>query len=290
VSPPANDAHPRESTERWSARRETASVLPGNSKPIFIRSDSRHPRATHFSFRVFREFRGHLSDSPMKKLILWDIDGTLIRTNRAGIAALVRAFAQIHGREPDMTNVEVAGRTDRFIIRRMLEEHRLEPTAENVHAVLEGYLQLLQAEIQARPGRILPGILELLETLHRRTDVVQGLLTGNVQRGARIKLEHFRVWHYFEFGAFGDDSALRNELGPHALRRAQERHEIEFVPDRVFVIGDTPHDIECGKVIGARTIGVATGTYTVEQLAAHQPTAAFQDFSDPAALLRVIEA
>ncbi|MBA4136707.1 MAG: hydrolase [Opitutus sp.] len=225
----------------------------------------------------------------MKKLILWDIDGTLIRTNRAGIIALVRAFAEIHGREPDMTNVEVAGRTDRFIIRRMLEEDRVEPTPENVHAVLEGYLHLLQGEIATRPGRVLPGIVELLETLHHRTDVVQGLLTGNVQRGARIKLEHYRVWHYFEFGAFGDDSALRNELGPHALRRAKERHEIEFVPDRVFVIGDTPHDIECGKAIGARTIGVATGAYSLEQLAAHAPTATFPDFADTAAFLRVIE-
>lgn len=226
----------------------------------------------------------------MKKLILWDIDGTLIRTNRAGIAALVRAFAAIHRREPDMTNVEVAGRTDRFIIRRMLEEHGIDPTPENIHAVLEGYLQLLQSEIQARPGRVLPGILELLETLHHRTDIVQGLLTGNVQRGARIKLEHFRVWHYFEFGAFGDDSALRNDLGPHAVRRAKERHAVEFPPENVFVIGDTPHDIECGKVIGARTIGVATGGYTVEQLAAHQPTAVFTDFADTAALLRVMGA
>ena len=226
----------------------------------------------------------------MKKLILWDIDGTLIRTNRAGIAALVRAFAGIHGREPDMTNVEVAGRTDRYIIRRMLEEHGIDPAPANVHSVLEGYLQLLQAEIQTRPGRILPGILELLETLHRREDAVQGLLTGNVQRGARIKLEHYRVWHYFEFGAFGDDSPLRNELGPHAVRRARERHEVEFAPERTFVIGDTPHDVECGKVIGARTIAVATGTFTVEQLAAHAPTATFTDFSDTAAFLRVIDA
>lgn len=225
----------------------------------------------------------------MKKLILWDIDGTLIRTNRAGIVALVRAFAQVHGREPDMASVEVAGRTDRWIIGRMLEAHAIAPTLENIHAVLESYLQLLQGELLARPGRVLPGILELLETLHHRTDVVQGLLTGNVERGARIKLEHFRVWHYFQFGAFGDDSALRNELGPHALRRAQERHEIEFVPDRVWVIGDTPHDIECGKAIGARTIGVATGTFSLAQLAAHAPTAAFTDFADVAAFLRVLD-
>jgi phosphoglycolate phosphatase-like HAD superfamily hydrolase len=226
----------------------------------------------------------------MKKLILWDIDGTLIRTNRAGIVALVRAFAQLHGREPDMASIEVSGRTDRWIISRMLEHHGITASSENIHTILEGYLQLLQGEMVARPGRVLPGVLELLETLHHRTDIVQALLTGNVERGARIKLEHYRVWHYFAFGAFGDDSPLRNDLGPHALRRAKERHEIDFRPERTFVIGDTPHDIECGKVIGARTIAVATGNFTVEQLAAHTPTAVFADFADTAALLRVLDA
>jgi phosphoglycolate phosphatase-like HAD superfamily hydrolase len=85
-------------------------------------------------------------------------------------------------------------------------------------------------------------------------------------------------------------SPCRNDLGPHALRRAKEQHAVDFAPDHTFIIGDTPHDIECGKVIGARTIGVATGKYSVAELAAHQPTAVFQDFSDTAAFLRVIEA
>lgn len=226
----------------------------------------------------------------MKKLILWDIDGTLIRTNRAGIVALVRAFAAIHGTAPDIDKVEVAGRTDRWIIGRMLEQHGLAATPENIHAILEGYLQLLQGEIASRPGLVLPGIIELLEILHHRADVAQGLLTGNVQRGARIKLEHYRVAHYFEFGAFGDDSPLRNDLGPHAVQRARERHAIEFTADRIYVIGDTPHDIECGKVIGARTIAVATGGFSLEQLHAHAPTAAFADFSDTAAFLRLLDA
>ena len=226
----------------------------------------------------------------MQTLILWDIDGTLIRTNRAGIVALVRAFAAAHGREPDMASVEVAGRTDRWIIGRMLEAQGIAPTPEHIHAILEGYLQLLPPQLQATTGRVLPGVLELLETFHRRADVAQGLLTGNVERGARIKLEHFRVWHYFAFGAYGDDSALRNDLGPHALRRARERHAVEFAPDRVFVIGDTPHDIECGRVIGARTIAVATGGYSRADLEAHRPTAVFDDFSDPAALVRLVDA
>lgn len=226
----------------------------------------------------------------MKKLILWDIDGTLLRTGRAGIIALEQAFTQLHGREPDMSKVEVAGRTDKWITARMLEENGVPVTPQQVHDLVDAYLSLLPGEIATRPGRVLPGIQVLLDQLRARADVAQGLLTGNVQRGARIKLEHYRVWHYFEFGAFGDDSALRNELGPHALRRAKERHAVEFAPANTYIIGDTPHDIECGKVIGARTIGVATGSFTVAQLEAHAPTAVFPDFTDTAAFLRVIDA
>lgn len=226
----------------------------------------------------------------MKKLILWDIDGTLLRTNYAGIAALTRAFAQLHGREPDMSELDVSGRTDRWIAAGMLRAHGLPETDAHIHALLDAYLGLLPAELAARPGLVLPGILALLDALRARPDTAQGLLTGNLQRGARIKLEHYSVWHYFEFGAFGDDSPLRNDLGPHAVRRAEARHAATFPPDRTFVIGDTPHDIECGKVIGARTIAVATGAFTLAQLAAHAPTAAFADFSDLAAVLRVIDA
>lgn len=226
----------------------------------------------------------------MMKLILWDIDGTLLRTGRAGINALVRAFVQLHGREPNMSKIEVAGRTDKWITARMLEESSLPVTSQHVHDLVDAYLTLLPEEISLRPGLVLPGIQTLLDTLRTRADIAQGLLTGNVRRGARIKLEHYRVWHYFEFGAFGDDSALRNELGPHALRRAKERHAVEFAGKNTFIIGDTPHDIECGKVIGARTIGVATGSYGVAELTAHTPTAVFPDLADTAAFLRVIDA
>ncbi|MBM3852765.1 MAG: hydrolase, partial [Verrucomicrobia bacterium] len=124
---------------------------------------------------------------------------------------------------------------------------------------------------------------------HRRADIAQGLLTGNIRRGAEFKLTHYRVWHYFEFGAFADDSPRRNDLGPHALRRAGALHRHEFTPARTFIIGDTPHDIECGKVIGARTIAVATGRHPVAELARHAPDAVFPDFADTAALLRVID-
>jgi phosphoglycolate phosphatase len=225
----------------------------------------------------------------VKKLILWDIDGTLIVSGRAGIFALSRAFQKLHGREPDFAKIEVSGRTDKWIAGQVLEQQGLPATTENIHAFLEAYLEALPEELASRQGRVLPGICELLETFHHRTDIAQGLLTGNLQQGARIKLEHYKVWHYFEFGAFGNDSPLRNELGPHALRRAREKHSVEFAPADTFVIGDTPHDIECGQAIGAKTIGVATGRFSVAELQAHRPTAVFADFADPAAFLRVID-
>jgi len=227
----------------------------------------------------------------VKKLILWDIDGTLIVSNNAGVRAMEKALTKRFGVTCDLRQIDWAGRTDSWITGEVFRHAGLPDTPQNAHDYLETYLELLPGELRAGPqGRVLPGVLELLEILHHRTDVAQGLLTGNLRRGAEFKLTHYRVWHYFEFGAFADDSPRRNDLGPHALRRARERHAVEFASADTFIIGDTPHDIECGKVIGARTIGVATGTFTTEQLAAHAPTAVFKDFSDTAALLRVIDA
>lgn len=227
----------------------------------------------------------------MKKLILWDIDGTLIVSHGAGVRAMERAFNQHFGLPGDLSKIEWAGRTDTWITGEVLRHNGIPPTAKNCHDYLETYLELLPGELRDGPqGRVLPGVLELLETLHHRVDIAQGLLTGNLRRGAEFKLTHYKVWHYFEFGAFGDDSPRRNDLGPHALRRAHERHRHEFAPHDTFIIGDTPHDIECGKVIGARTIAVATGKHTVADLAAHAPTVVFPNFADTAEFLRVIDA
>jgi phosphoglycolate phosphatase len=227
----------------------------------------------------------------VKRLILWDIDGTIIVSHGAGFRAMARALTERFSKTVDMKEIDWAGRTDSWIAGEVLRVVGLSDTPENIHHFLEGYLEILPKELSSgRPGQVLPGILELLETLRTHPGFVQGLLTGNLQRGAEVKLTHHKVWHYFEFGAYADDSHLRNDLGPHALRRAKERHAVEFAPANTFIIGDTPHDIECGKVIGARTIAVATGKYSIAELAAHQPTAVFEDFADTAAFLRVIGA
>ena len=225
-----------------------------------------------------------------QKLILWDIDGTIIVSHGAGVRAMEKALTKRFGLTCDLRQIDWAGRTDSWITGEVFRHVGLPDTPQNAHDYQETYLELLPGELRdGRQGQVLPGVFELLETLHYRPDVAQGLLTGNLRRGAELKLTHFKVWHYFEFGAFADDSPRRNDLGPHALRRARERHAVEFDPASTFIIGDTPHDIECGKVIGAKTIGVATGRYTVAELSAHNPTAVFANFTDTADFLRVIE-
>jgi phosphoglycolate phosphatase len=226
-----------------------------------------------------------------RTLILWDIDGTIIVSHGAGVRAMERGFTERFGRPCDLSKIDWAGRTDSWITSEVLRHNNLPATPENIQAYLEAYLSLLPIELaNGQQGQVLPGVLELLETLHHHPHIAQGLLTGNLQRGAQFKLTHYKVWHYFEFGAFADDSPRRNDLGPHALRRAGAHHGVEFAPDSTFIIGDTPHDIECGKVIGAKTIAVATGNYSLEELQSHAPTTAFANLSDTAAFLLTIGA
>lgn len=224
----------------------------------------------------------------MKTLLLWDIDGTLILSGGAGERALVTALESEFGIVGTLENIEVAGRTDPWIARRVLAKFAVPDTAENITRYLDGYLEALPNELANPQARTLPGVRDLLAAIARHGDFAQGLLTGNLRRGAEIKLRHHDLWAHFAFGAFADDSETRNDLGPHALRRAAAHHSVEFTADRVFVIGDTPHDISCGKVIGARTIGVATGHYSVDDLRACEPTAVFSDLSDTQAVMSVL--
>jgi phosphoglycolate phosphatase-like HAD superfamily hydrolase len=228
----------------------------------------------------------------MKTLILWDIDGTLTLSGGAGMSALEAALRREFGvGAPAPTQgIDFAGRTDTWIMRQIFARIGLPDSPENLARLLAAYLTELPAALRNPETCILPGVTTALATLAARDDYAQALLTGNVERGARIKLTHHGLSHYFAFGAFADDSELRNELGPFALRRAREHHGVEFTPDRVFVIGDTPHDIACGKAIGACTIAVATGRYSVAELQAESPTFVFSDLSDTTALLRALGA
>jgi phosphoglycolate phosphatase len=215
-----------------------------------------------------------------KRLLLFDIDGTLIYSGGAGVHALKSALVERFRIADDLRDIEIAGMTDSGIVVSILKKHQIPVTNENVSAFLDSYVHFLSLELPRREGKLLPGVLELLERLKSRPQLVLALLTGNVSRGAQLKLEHYGVWHFFEFGAFADDHQDRNRLGSFARARAKEKHGSEFSAGEIDVIGDTPRDIACGKAFGARTIAVATGTWTREQLAEHQPDFLIDDLSD----------
>jgi phosphoglycolate phosphatase-like HAD superfamily hydrolase len=215
-----------------------------------------------------------------KRLLLFDIDGTLIHSGGAGVHALKSAFKERFGIDDDLHGIEIAGMTDSGIVVSILNKHEIPATNENVSAFLDSYVHFLSLELPRRKGKLLPGVLELLEKLKSRPHLVLALLTGNVSRGAQLKLEHYGVWHFFEFGAFADDHHDRNRLGPFARARAKEKHGREFSASDIDVIGDTPRDIDCGRALGARTVAVATGTWTRDQLAAYQPDFLIDDLSD----------
>jgi len=227
------------------------------------------------------------SPTPLK-LLLWDIDGTLVWTGKAGEEALVEAMRELHGIETSLHDVDYKGRTDRRIGMMLLEKHGIPLTEATLHDFVEAYLRHLARLLPQKQGWVYPGILRILDQAHARPDVASGLLTGNMRAGAELKLSHYQVWHYFEFGAFADDSHDRNQLGPVALKRALEEQGLDITPGRVFVIGDTPHDVACGKVIGARTIAVATGGFSVDELRACGADAVFPDFSDPVAFWEAV--
>src|SRR5947209_19082350 len=214
-----------------------------------------------------------------RRLILWDIDSTLVNTGAAGQHALVRATIEWFGGEGDLTGVEIAGRTDRAIAHQILQKYGKPVRDENVNSFLDRYVALLPEELPRRNGRVLPGVRELLEYLSRQPSTTLGLLTGNLERGAKLKLDYYNLWHFFPFGAFADDHHDRNALGPCAVNRAVAHAGCDFLPEQVDVVGDTGHDIACGKAFGARTIAVATGSWSREGLAECEPDFVFDDLA-----------
>ena len=222
-----------------------------------------------------------------KTLLLFDIDGTLLTSGGCGERSLRLAVRDTFGVDDDLHDIEIAGRTDTGIARQLLRKHGRAETAEGIAEVLGNYLRHLPVLLPESQGRLLPGVEALLPLLQPRSDVVLGLLTGNLESGAEHKLTHYGVWKYFGFGAFADDHHERDRLGPFALSRARERgHEIAL--SRTFVIGDTPHDISCARAIGAKAVAVATGVFRSEQLAPHTPDILLEDLGDIPATMKAL--
>lgn len=224
------------------------------------------------------------------RLVLFDIDGTILRSNGAGRRAMVAALREVFGGTgPEDHRYD--GKTDPQIVREVMriEGHRDAHIDRRMDALMALYLVLLDRELESAGTQVYPGVAELLDALESRHDIILGLLTGNLREGATAKLraagidpERFRV------GAFGSDHEDRPELPVVAQRRAREMLGIELPGSRIVVIGDTPADIECGRSLGVRAIGVATGAYTVEELWRHAPHAVFETLADTHGVVQAI--
>lgn len=217
-------------------------------------------------------------------ICLFDIDGTLLASGGAGKAALESAFTEEFQTELRF-QVPYSGRTDRAIIRDLLHAHSIDETPDVRRRLFDGYLRRLPGCLRAHRGRILPGIQELLGHLQARNHCALGLLTGNVRAGAHAKLGHFGLNEHFRFGGFGDEHLDRDDVAREALAVVRRDVDADVRPDNIWVIGDTPLDVQCARAIGARVATVATGVHSFDELIATEPDVALRDLSDPAKLL-----
>lgn len=201
-------------------------------------------------------------------LLLFDIDGTLVDTGGQGMDALRKTAVEIFG--GDGPPLDLAGSTDLGILDNLYIHFGVTPSEEKTHGFFEAYHRHLEAGMESNPadGRVLDGVIAVLEDLARNENAQLALLTGNTSLGAEIKLRHYGLGHHFTFGAYGSDRADRNLLGPIALERAFAMTGHSYHPERTLVIGDTPKDIACAHAMGAKCLAVATGRFSAGQLEA----------------------
>lgn len=198
--------------------------------------------------------------------LLFDIDGTLIDSAGAGGRALQKALAdqfQIAETRP----VTLHGRTDLGIMSELLESHGLAATPESLEELSSHYFRLLPEELSRQGGRVLPGVLELLEGVGSMESCFCGVLTGNMPISARAKLDHFQLGDYFDFGIYGDRVHHRPELCEVALAAVRERCGEAVSPQRMVIIGDTPLDVALAQAMGSRCLAVCTGGVDAASLA-----------------------
>ena len=228
----------------------------------------------------------------MKRLVLFDIDGTLLSAGGAGARAVRDAMLEVYGETGEIGGYNMGGRTDPQIVRELLTAagYSVQDVEARLDALWERYIHNLRQELGRVRIRPLPGVPELLDRLERSGDpTVLGLLTGNVKEGARLKVDAAGLgFDRFRVGAYGSDHWQRPELPAVAARRAREVTGIDFAGKEIVIIGDTPFDISCGAHLGVRTIATATGTHPAESLASHGPDYLFDDLSDVDAVWRAI--
>lgn len=232
-----------------------------------------------FAFPVVR--------NPLMRFCLFDIDGTLLRSGGAGKAAMEASLVEEFGLPRVRVQVPFSGRTDRAISRDLLSLHDIEPRDEHITRLLRGYLHRLPVCLRNFNGTVLPGVCELLDALESTEEIGVGLLTGNIREGARLKLEHFAIFHYFSFGAFGDEHLDRDDVARAAWHEVVQRAP-DCRPEDVWIIGDTPLDVRCARAIGARVVAVATGWHSADELRRSEPDLLLPNLTDVDCLLRCL--
>ena len=222
------------------------------------------------------------------RLVLFDIDGTLIHCGPTPRRVFKQALIEVFGTAGPIEQWIFDGKTDPMIVRELMEAAGVSWDNESIGRALDIYAESVARELPLETRRkVYPGVPELLSELAGRPALL-GLLTGNVKKGARAKLESLKLWGHFAFGAFADDSAVRRELADVAVRRAFELTGQRFAGKQIVIIGDTEHDMRCGKHLGVRAIGVGTARSTAQELLGHGADRAFDDFSDFRAVARAI--
>lgn len=229
----------------------------------------------------------------MRKLVLFDIDGTLLSTQGAGSRAFRRAMLEVYSETGPIDGYEFHGRTDPQIARDLLRLVGFEDAFIDTRLpdLWDAYLRELHVELQ-RPDsgpRVLAGVAPLLDALHETGDHLVALLTGNIEPGARMKLDSAGLWERFDFGAYGSDDERRDRLPAVAVRRARDRTGIDFRGRDVVIIGDTPFDVSCGRSLGVWAVAVATGKHTSRELADVGADVVLTDLADTARALAAIE-
>jgi len=199
------------------------------------------------------------------KFLLFDIDGTLLKTGGAGQVAMRQVMLRQHGLYEE-SQLDVHGRTDWAIIDQLLRAHRIEPNSAAIREFYDGYVDELESAMHAVNGTLLAGVQELLSVLHQMNDVHCGVLTGNGRAAAAIKLRHFGIETFFQFGGFGETTGSRNEIARIALQAARTSAPGDRDPDDVWVVGDTVHDVRCARSIGAKALAVGTGGVDLDEL------------------------
>ncbi len=225
----------------------------------------------------------------MQRLILFDIDGTLAEGGPAK-GAFHAAMIATFGTAGAIESYSFSGKTDPQIARELLVASGFDDDEIDAGfpGLWEGYVEELERRIVANPMRLLPGVKKLIEALEAEAEVALGLVTGNIARGARLKLGSVGLDGRFHVGGYGSDHEEREFLPGFALSRAAETWGVRFETDCVFVVGDTPRDVQCGKHHGTRTVAVATGHFDEEQLEAAGADVVFEDFSEVPAVLEIL--